>query len=420
MKKLSVLLIAMVIFTLAISACAPAAPAAEEAAVEEEAVVEEAEEAEVAEEAEAEEVAAKEPIKIGNLQDESGGMKALSSALTYAATMKIEEVNAAGGINGHPIELITYDTRSDVNEAINAYTRMVEQDEVIAVLGPPISNIGIAVAPVAEELQVPISGLFMDENAIFQESGEPWHYMFLGQNSAGRQGMTIAAYLMQEKGLTDFAFLYNNQNSYSVGLKDGFEQIVTENGGTVTASETYVWEDKDFRAQLTKILATDPECIYFPSYPVEIPLIYTQAYELGYTGVMAGSNSVPPTGLAPQTDPAATTNSFYPYAINVTEPELQEWAATYEEKFGVKPLAQSFSGADAFGMLLQAIEAAGEDLTPARITEELNTVSYEGFQGTVEMSPDNHQPKDLPMAIFTITEGAAEYVMWYLPTGPAE
>ncbi len=77
-------------------------------------------------------------ILIGNLQDESGGMKALSSALTFAATMKIEEINAAGGINGRMLKLVTYDTRSDVNEAINAYHRMVEQDKVAVVLDHPL------------------------------------------------------------------------------------------------------------------------------------------------------------------------------------------------------------------------------------------------------------------------------------------
>jgi branched-chain amino acid transport system substrate-binding protein len=145
MKKLSMYIMIMVVFALVLSACAaptpapaPAAPAAPAA------------EAPAAPAAEAPAApAAAEPkgeILIGNLQDESGGMKALSSALTYAATLKIEEVNAAGGINGRMLKLVTYDTRSDVNEAINALNRMVSQDKVPVVLGPPISNIGIAIA----------------------------------------------------------------------------------------------------------------------------------------------------------------------------------------------------------------------------------------------------------------------------------
>ncbi len=183
-------MVAAFILMFLIAACAPT-PADEPVVEETEAVA-----AETGEETTEEEVVEEpEYILIGNLQDETGGMAVLSTPLTYAATMKIEEINAAGGINGRLLKLVTYDTRSDVTEAINAYTRMVEQDGVQIVLGPPISNIGIAVAPVAEELQVPIVGLFMVESAFKQESGDPWTYMFLGQNSDVTQAPSWPVFL---------------------------------------------------------------------------------------------------------------------------------------------------------------------------------------------------------------------------------
>lgn len=399
MKKIQILIVVLIAVSLLLSACTPAAAPATQAPA----------------------AAPKGEILIGNLQDESGGMKALSIALTYAATMKIEEVNANGGINGRQLKLITYDTRSDVNEAINAYRRMVEQDKVVAVFGPPIANIGIGVAPVAQELKVPIVGLFMDDKCTIQESGEPWTYMFLAQNSSTQQGRTIAAYAVNELKAKKIAILYNSQNAYSVGLAGPFEQVVIDNGGEIVAKETYTTTDKDFRAQLTKIKAANPDAIYFPSYPVEIPLIYTQAFELGITVPMLGSNSVPPTGLAPQTDPAATTNTFYPYGINPGDAALVDWAKKYNEKFGVSAIAQSFSGADAFGIMLKAIENCGDDVTSACITEKMNNVKdFKGFQGSVTISPTTHQPVGLPMAIMTIKEGKATFVQWYTPEGPVK
>ncbi len=411
MKKLSIIFVLMVVFALALSACATPTAAPTQAPVTQETA---GGDAPVIAQPKGE-------ILIGNLQDESGGMKALSSALTYAATMKIEEVNAAGGINGRTLKLVTYDTRSDVNEAINALRRMVEQDKVPVVLGPPIANIGIAVAPIAEELKVPIVGLFMDDKCTIQENGEPWTYMFLAQDSATYQGLTMAAYAIQELGVKKVAILYNSSNSYSVGLATPFEEAILKSGGEIVAKETYTGTDKDFRAQLTKIKSANPDVIYFPSYPVEIPLIYTQAYELGIKVPMLGSNSVPPTGLAPSTDPAATTNTFYPYGINPSDPVLVDWAAAYKAKFNSPALAQSFSGADAFGIILQAIEACGDDITSVCITEKLNTMeSYKGFQGNVKLSPDTHQPIGLPLAIMTIKDGAPEFVTWYTPEGPAK
>ncbi len=409
MKKFSLLLIALMVFTLALAACAPATPATQAPAA-----VEPTKAPEVP--------AAAEPkgdILIGNLQDESGGMKALSSAVTYAATLKIEEINAAGGINGRMLKLITYDTRSDVNEAINAYTRMVQQDKVSIVLGPPIANIGIAIAPVSQELKVPVVGLFMDDKCTIQESGAPWDYMFLAQNAATAQGTIIATYAVKELGVKKVAVLYNSQNSYSVGLANPFIKVIEENGGEIIAKETYTSTDKDFRAQLTKIKAAQPDALYFPSYPVEIPLIYTQAYELGLNIPLLGSNSVPPTGLAPSTDPAATTNTFYPYGINPSEPALVDWAATYKAKFNTDAIAQSFSGADAFGIIVKAIEACGDDVSSECLTAELNKgTEYEGFQGTVKLSATTHQPEALPMAIMTIKDGKAEFVTYYSPAGP--
>lgn len=419
MKKLSVLIVVMLVMAFAVSACAAptAAPVANEAPTAAASATAAPTTALVATEA----PTAAAPILIGNLQDQSGGMKALSIVLTYAAQMKIDEINAAGGINGRQIKMITYDTQSDVNQAINAYHRLVEQDKVVAVFGPPVSNIGIALAPVAEQLKVPIVGLFMDDNAIIQPNGNPWTYMFLGQDSAAVQGKTIAAYTINELKAKKIAVLYNLQNSYSVALANAFDSLILAKGGTIVDQETYTTTDKDFHAQLTKMKAANPDAIYFPSYPVEIPLIYTQAYELGITVPMIGSNSVPPTGLAPQTNPAATTNTYYPYGVNPSDPQLADWSAKYKALYNATPIAQSYSGADAFGILVQAITACGDTVTSECITQQVNQVkNYQGFQGNITMSPTRHQPDALPMAIMTIANGAPKFVMFYTPDGPAK
>ena len=84
-------------------------------------------------------------------------------------------------------------------------------------------------------------------------------------------------------------------------------------------------------------------------------------------------------------------------------------------------LAQSFSGSDAFGLILTANEACGDDITPVCLTNALNNLApYEGFQGTLTLSADTHQPVGLPMAIMTIKDGAPQFVQWYTPEGPAK
>jgi len=100
---------------------------------------------------------------------------------------------------------------------------------------------------------------------------------------------------------------------------------------------------------------------------------------------------------------------------------LTEWAAKYQEVNGVAAIAQSFSGADAFGVMLKAIEACGDTITSECITAEVGKVTdYEGFQGTFSMSPSRHQPDALPMAIMTIENGDPKFVMFYTPDGPVK
>ncbi len=100
------------------------------------------------------------------------------------AEVAIEKLNAKGGINGKKIKLITLDTKGDPKEAINAYNRLVDQEKAIAVLGPPISNIGLALAPIANSKKVPIVGSFIDPRVTVAPDGKPQTAMFLMQPSS--------------------------------------------------------------------------------------------------------------------------------------------------------------------------------------------------------------------------------------------
>ena len=204
-------------------------------------------------------------ILIGNIQDLSGPNKAFGLATVNGAQMYFDQINAAGGINGKKLKVISYDTKSEVNEAISAYRRLCDLDKVSVIIGPPIANMGIALAPLTDAKKIPIIGLYMDERATTKPDGAPWTYMFLAQNSSGAQARTIAAYAIKDLKLKKYAVLLNQQNAYSVSLAEPFVNYVTENGGTIVAKETFMTADKDYRAQLTKIKQANPEAIYMPN-----------------------------------------------------------------------------------------------------------------------------------------------------------
>jgi branched-chain amino acid transport system substrate-binding protein len=358
-------------------------------------------------------------ILIGNVQDLSGPNKAFGLAMTNGAEMFKEKVNAAGGIDGRQLKIISYDTKSEVNEAISAYRRLCDLDNVLVCLGPPIANMGIALAPIAEGKKVSIVGLFMDERATTKPDGKPWTYMFLAQNSAGAQARTIAAYAIKDLKLKKYALLYNQQNAYSVSLAEPFIAYVTENGGSIVAKETFLTADKDYRAQLTKIKQANPDAIYMPNYPQEIPLTLQQTFDLGIKKPILGNNSYIPFALASNTDPKASEGLYFPYGIDPSDAKLKEFGETYAKKFGYPAITQSYSGWDAFGALSEALKrafAANKKPSPEAISAEFaKTKDFPGYQGPFTISSKNHRPVGLPMYILQVKDGKPVTLTKYLP-----
>jgi branched-chain amino acid transport system substrate-binding protein len=355
--------------------------------------------------------AAAEEILVGNVQDLSGPNKAFGLATVNGAQMYFDKINAAGGINGMKLRIISYDTKSEVNEAISAYRRLVDLDKVSLVIGPPIANMGIALAPIAEQKKIPIIGLYMDERATTKPDGSPWTYMFLAQNSSGAQARTIAQYAIKDLKLKKFALLYNQQNAYSVSLAEPFAEYVTANGGTIVAKETFMTADKDYRAQLTKIKQASPESIYMPNYPQEIPLTLQQSYDLGIKATILGNNSYIPFALASNTDPKASEGVYFPYGIDPSDPKLKDYSTQYEQKFGYPTITQSFSGWDLGGAIVESYKrvlAGSQKPSGDFLAAELaKTKDFPGYQGSFSISPKTHRPLGLAMYILQIKGGKA-------------
>jgi branched-chain amino acid transport system substrate-binding protein len=364
-------------------------------------------------------VSAAEEILIGNIQDLSGPNKAFGLATVNGAKMYFDQINAAGGINGKQLKVISYDTKSEVNEAISAYRRLCDLDKVSVIIGPPIANMGIALAPLTDAKKIPIIGLYMDERATTKPDGAPWTYMFLAQNSSGAQARTIAAYAIKDLKLKKYAVLLNQQNAYSVSLAEPFVSYVTENGGTIVAKETFMTADKDYRAQLTKIKQANPEAIYMPYYPQEIPLTLQQSYDLGIKAVILGNNSYIPFALASNTDPKASEGVFFPYGIDPADSKLKEYGAQYEKKFGYPAITQAFSGWDLGGALVEAYKrvlTTGKGPTGEMLAAEVNkTKDFPGFQGPFTISDKTHRPVGLPMYILQVKGGKSVTITKYTP-----
>ena len=349
-------------------------------------------------------------IVIGCLQDITGRTSVLGKMIEDGANWAIDEINAAGGIDGKKIKMITYDTKADVQEAINAFTRMCTTDKVSAIIGPPVANIGIAIAPISERYNVPVLGFAMDDRATIKDDGVPYKNMFLFQPSANQQGSIMANFAVKERGYKSFGLIYNQSNAYSVSLVDAFKNTLDSIDGEVVSEVPYQANDKDFKTMLNKIVRAGADAIYAPNYTQELILITQQARAIGFDGPMiVGLDACPPfpTLCGPESNGVVYINN-----ITETEPQIQGIIEAYKTKTGNDATNKFFLGYDVMNVIASIMKDAGTD--PAAIRDKTETLTdYEGLTGSITINPSTHQTTGLEMVMHEIVDQAPKMLKRY-------
>lgn len=342
-------------------------------------------------------------IIIGNLQDLSSTTSVWGKAVTNGAQLAIDKINKEGGINGKKLKLVTYDTKNDVQEAINAYNRLATQDKAVAIIGPPVSNIGIALAPIAENAKVSILGSFIDERATTKNDGKPWGYNFLIQPSSVQQAQIMAGYTIDKLHIKKIGILYNQANAYSVSLFKPFVDYVKSHGGQIVSEQAYKTTDKDYKTQLAEIQAAGAEAIYMPNYIQEGVLAVQQARQMGINVPIVGAlDFAPPfASLAG----AAADNIYFPNNIAAEDPQIQEVAAAYKAAYNDEPLNKAFIGYDSILVIADAIKRAGAP-DPVKVRDAMEqTKDLKGTTGNISISAATHRPYGLSMVMIKIEKG---------------
>lgn len=339
-------------------------------------------------------------ILIGCLQDLTGPTSTLGKMIQEGAQWAIDEINAAGGVDGRKIKMVTYDTKADVQEAINAFTRMATTDKVSAIIGPPVANIGIAIAPISEQYNVPILGFAIDDRVTMKDNGEPYKNMFLLQPSANQQGRIIASYAAKEEGLKKFGIIYNQSNAYSVSLVKPFKETIANiEGAEVVAEVPYQANDKDFKTMLNKLIAAGAEAIYAPNYTQELILITQQARAIGFEGrLINGLDAAPP---FPKLAGPESNGVLYINNITETEPQIQGLLKDAKEKKGIDATNKFFLGYDVLKILAKIVGEVGDDPVAVQKATE-NLKDYQGLTGKITIDPKTHQTKGLEMVMHEI------------------
>ena len=351
----------------------------------------------------------KEPILIGNIQDLTGPTAVWGKGMKWGAEKAAEDINAAGGINGREVKIITYDNKNDVNEAMTSYNRLVEQDKVVAVIGPPNSNVGIALAPVTEDAKVPFWGYFMDERATTDSAGKPYNYMFLGQLSSNQQAEIMASYALNDLGIKKVAVLYDQSLAYSVTHAEPFANWMRANGGEIVAYEAFQQGEMDYRVQLSKMIEAKPEALFITSYVQQNSIAYKQAREMGFEGTILGNNSffIPFASLV--NDEAYDVH--FPVNISFEEENFKPFVEKFVAEFNEAPPLHIAFGYDAVLAITDAITRA-DSTDPTAIRDALLQIKdLVGFTGSITINPETHRPLDLTMFVTKVDKDK------YIPVG---
>ena len=354
-------------------------------------------------------------IVIGNLEDISGPTSVWGSAVTRGVELAAEKINGQGGINGAKIKMITLDTKGDVQEAIKAFNRLVDQEKAVAVIGPPISNIGIGLAPIADAKKVAFVGSFADPRATVGEDGKVHPSMFLIQPSTVQYGEIMASYAVEKLGLKKIAILYDQSNAYAVSLMAPFKAYAESVGAKVVDEEIYGKTDRDYRTQLSKIKSSGADCVFAPNYIQGLVITAKQSQQLGLTMPFVGALDYAAPFASLVNDPEAANNIYFANNYSDSEPQLTEVRKAYKAKYNEDPINKVYLGYDKMLVVVEGIKKGG-GATPDKIIEGLNKVSgLQGTTGVITISPRNHQPVGLSMVMYYIDHGVYKDLGRYVP-----
>ena len=344
-------------------------------------------------------------IKIGVIQP-SG----LAPNFTKGAELARSQVNDSGGLLGMPVEFVIMDNQGnrefpDAAESVRIAKALIEEEGVVAILGPLLSTNSMQVGPVVTELRRPIITGSSGEKVT--STGE---FVFITVAPSSVQGMTTAHFALDpvELNAKTAATIRQAGDVYSSAVADAFEANFQKLGGTLVASEVYQHGDRDFAAQLEKIKAAAPDVLLIAGFSPEIPLVALQVRNMGIDATFIGTNGwdEPDKLLGTLDDNTPLEGSYFTRGFNVESPSAAPFVEAYAAMFMEPPDGPSAWGYDAMALLALAIKNVGT-LEPDAVRDALaNTTNYQGATAISRFDENRHPIKSLEL--YTIHNGQIE------------
>ncbi|MBO9369150.1 MAG: ABC transporter substrate-binding protein, partial [Chloroflexi bacterium] len=286
----------------------------------------------------------------------------------------------------YQIELVIEDNEDKAESAAAAAQKLATAG-VLAMIGPNASRNAIPAAEVAESVGMPMISPWSTnpKTTIDAKTGQPKKFVFRAAFIDDFQGVVAARFAMEQLKTQRPAVLYDVASEYNKGIAEVYKRTLEQNGIQVVAFETYTTGDKDFSAQLTKIKDAGADSLFLPNYYSEVPLQVQQAHKIGFTGAILGSDSWGNLELISLCGTECEGYFFTThYAPDIATPKAQAFIKAYEAAYGKTPDDVAALTYDSFGLLFQAIQAAGK-IDRQAVRDALAAITlYEGVTGNMQ------------------------------------
>jgi branched-chain amino acid transport system substrate-binding protein len=348
-------------------------------------------------------------IVIGEYGSMSGKQATFGQSTNEGIMLAIDQINAAGGVLGKQVRVISYDDEGSDEEAVAVVKKLIDRDQVLAVLGEVASKNSLAGGGICEHEHVPMISPSSTNPQVTQNK----KYVFRVCFTDDFQGSVAAKFAIQNQKWKRVAVFTCADQDYSKKLSQFFKEAYANNG-QIVADEKYETADEDYTAQLTRIQSTNPDAVYLPGYYNNICLILKQARSHGLMAPFFGGDgwdSAETLKLGPVADGCFFTNHYSP---DDTRASVQAFIGDFKAKYnGETPDAMAITGYDAARVLCDSIRRAGK-LDRDAITDAIaQTKDFPGAGGSITIDQNHNARK--PIAILEILDGKTHLAQMIQP-----
>ena len=330
-------------------------------------------------------------IVVGSNFELTGNHAQYGSNSAKGFKLAIKEINDAGGVNGKKIKIVEADSKSETAESVNAATKLISDDKVIAIVGPAVTANVIAESQVAEDNKVPVIAPDATNPDVTVENGNVKPYIFRSCFIDPQQAEVMAEFASKDLNAKTAVLYLDSSSDYSKSLGKIFKEEFEKAGGQVVMEEAFLAKDQDFKAALTKIQTANADVIFVPAYYEEVGKIVKQARELGITATILGTDGWDDSKVVEIAGADALDNTFFCTHYFEGDADVQDFINAYKAEYNESPNVFAALGYDAGKMLIDAIQRGGDSADKIRDNIE-NIKDLKVGTGMITMDMKTHNP----------------------------